>query len=144
MEMSGREGVRVGKTLDDLYELVGRLAERMEQRFEEQGERLQRLEERQEKVEEQLQQQGQQLQKHDKRLDRLDTMMNRMEELHADLILKVAYTNQRVDQIFDELKEIRAELRGDQDKLAFLDRKVWEHERQIYLLKEKLANYEKS
>lgn len=123
-------GIVMGKSLDDLFDKLAEFAERVETRLE--------------KIEHRLDQHDLRFEQLEKRMDRQEALLFRVEEMTADLIQKVGYTNTRIDEIQETLQDMGDRERFTSKTITFPDNKVWEHEKQLFMLRERMETYEKS
>ncbi len=77
----------------------------------------------------------------EKRLDRHDGMLGSLEEMYASLVQMVGHSNARMDEIQSDLLELKRLWEQTDKSTAFLEHKVFEHEKQLFLLRERFESY---
>lgn len=124
----------MGKTLDELFDKLDAVAERMEQGFREIDKRFQDVDKRFEQIDKRFERIEERLDKHERR-------MISVEEMTASLIQMVGHTNARLEEVQADVHDLHAAFKQTNETVTFLDKKVWEQEKQLFLLRERLDKY---
>jgi chromosome segregation ATPase len=143
-----KAGSAVGKTLDELFDKLDAVAERMEQGFREIDKRFQDVDRRFEQIDERFEQIDKRFEQVDKRFERIEERLDKherrmisVEEMTASLIQMVGHTNARLEEVQADVHDLHAAFKQTNETVTFLDKKVWEQEKQLFLLRERLDKY---
>ncbi|MCG6199625.1 hypothetical protein H1215_20935, partial [Anoxybacillus sp. LAT_38] len=99
----------------------------VDKRFEQIDKRFEQVDKRFERIEE--------------RLDKHERRMISVEEMTASLIQMVGHTNARLEEVQADVHDLHAAFKQTNETVTFLDKKVWEQEKQLFLLRERLDKY---
>ncbi|MGE7274700.1 hypothetical protein ACQKK5_25175 [Brevibacillus panacihumi] len=136
---TGDDNSLAGQVLSRLDDLFGH----MERRFEQIDQRFERIEQRLDRIEKRLDEHDKRFEQLEQRMERQETLTRHVEDMCAELFQAITNTNERLDKLYEEVREMREEQSGKRKHLAFIETKVWEHEREIYLLREQVDKYGK-
>ena len=145
----------MSKTLDDLYGFLEQKFEQFDHRFEQIEQRLDRIDVRLDSLESRMDNLENRMGKLEGRMDKSDSRLNSHEEMLATLIQMAGQNNNlwndtnerldrlelRVDSIYEELKQTKTKVDSLLGDAHFLGKKVWEHEKQLFLLHERVGKY---
>ena len=139
------------KTIDDVYGLLEKVMlkleahdkefERIDVRFGHMDARFKQIDTRFEQIDTRFEQIDKQLSYHGLRLNSIEEMGARLITMSADNHAGIREVNLRLDRIevdLDELKEIMVRTRSH---TTFLDKKVWDNEKELFLLRERIEQF---